>query len=288
MKTRSSAKSQVEKTPKVQEEPNPDGKSKQSRKRTRQITKEEKPKDGKEEENKPNEVLQCGICLEEVKIRGKLNACDHPFCFECIEQWSKTANTCPFCKGRFTSLDKIDSNEPKKKAKKIKVKHADQHYEWEGPQSYLEFEDHPYMSVLSNHLHQFVQATMHARAFGLLNPYAGIFSDDDEDILEQYSDSDDDDLLDEDDDEEEDEELNFSLFPRDFNTNPLALAFLQNLVQMGSSSLSNHGPAPTSQFQNTSDSPIDLTQENDEEEESPEVNHSYPDLPPLLVDSDSD
>ena len=29
----------------------------------------------------------------------------HLFCFECIEAWSKTENTCPLCKKRFSSID---------------------------------------------------------------------------------------------------------------------------------------------------------------------------------------
>jgi hypothetical protein len=33
-----------------------------------------------------------------------LSGCDHTFCFACIQQWSKTENTCPLCKKRFDSI----------------------------------------------------------------------------------------------------------------------------------------------------------------------------------------
>jgi len=93
----------------------------------------EKKKEGKQEvenlEEKKEEV-QCGICLESPKIRGNLDSCSHPFCFECIHQWSKTSNTCPFCKARFKQITKID---PSKRPKKVKVKHADQRVESEFP-----------------------------------------------------------------------------------------------------------------------------------------------------------
>lgn len=54
------------------------------------------------------EELSCGICFEQITIQGKLSDCAHPFCFVCIEQWSKTENSCPLCKTRFLSLSKID------------------------------------------------------------------------------------------------------------------------------------------------------------------------------------
>lgn len=42
-------------------------------------------------------VMQCGICLsEDIDEQGILSCCAHVFCFECIFQWSKTTNTCPF------------------------------------------------------------------------------------------------------------------------------------------------------------------------------------------------
>ncbi len=45
---------------------------------------------------KPDEPLECGICLEPITLQGELDCCRHVFCFECIFRWSQTANTCKF------------------------------------------------------------------------------------------------------------------------------------------------------------------------------------------------
>lgn len=65
-----------------------------------------------EEENKEVEtkgeerVLQvCGICLTEEEVeRGKLDCCDHYFCFGCIMEWAKVESRCPTCKQRFVTV----------------------------------------------------------------------------------------------------------------------------------------------------------------------------------------
>jgi len=69
--------------------------------------------------------------LDPPKIRGTLDSCAHIFCFECIHQWSKTSNTCPFCKQRFKQISKMDPSQ--KKPKKVKVRHADQRPQYEAP-----------------------------------------------------------------------------------------------------------------------------------------------------------
>ncbi|KAF3782760.1 PHD and RING finger domain-containing protein 1 [Nymphaea thermarum] len=51
----------------------------------------------------------CGICLSEERretVRGRLNCCDHFFCFACIMEWSKVESRCPMCKQRFVSVNK--------------------------------------------------------------------------------------------------------------------------------------------------------------------------------------
>ncbi|CAN6468305.1 unnamed protein product [Victoria cruziana] len=51
----------------------------------------------------------CGICLSEERrgtIRGRLDSCDHFFCFACIMEWSKVESRCPMCKQRFVSINK--------------------------------------------------------------------------------------------------------------------------------------------------------------------------------------
>ncbi|CAG9314654.1 unnamed protein product [Blepharisma stoltei] len=71
----------------------------------------------------------CGICLNAVEFQGKLDCCKHSFCFECIERWSQTENTCPLCKLRFTSITRISRRVNycvKKKPKILYVKHKSQ------------------------------------------------------------------------------------------------------------------------------------------------------------------
>jgi len=87
------------------------------------------------------EELQCGICLDIVQIRGILDACRHPYCYDCIMEWSKTANTCPFCKGRFKSLTRVDLSAPKKRTKKVKIDHKDQNPEYSDPENWIEWDD---------------------------------------------------------------------------------------------------------------------------------------------------
>jgi hypothetical protein len=45
---------------------------------------------------------ECGICQNIIKQQGSLPNCKHTFCLTCILKWSKTENTCPMCKLRFT------------------------------------------------------------------------------------------------------------------------------------------------------------------------------------------
>jgi Ring finger domain len=57
--------------------------------------------------NVVQEALECGICHEEdVDEVGELDSCAHFFCFECIWRWSSIESRCPFCKARFTRLEK--------------------------------------------------------------------------------------------------------------------------------------------------------------------------------------
>eukprot|EP00818_Percolomonas_sp_WS_P001410 CAMPEP_0117455002 /NCGR_PEP_ID=MMETSP0759-20121206/11120_1 /TAXON_ID=63605 /ORGANISM="Percolomonas cosmopolitus, Strain WS" /LENGTH=308 /DNA_ID=CAMNT_0005248263 /DNA_START=744 /DNA_END=1671 /DNA_ORIENTATION=+ len=55
-------------------------------------------------------ATDCGICMDEFQIQGKLPCCDHFFCFECIQKWSQKANTCPLCVRRFNSITKQKLN----------------------------------------------------------------------------------------------------------------------------------------------------------------------------------
>ncbi|XP_050376815.1 uncharacterized protein LOC126794200 [Argentina anserina] len=49
---------------------------------------------------------RCAICfLDDGKAaRGKIDCCDHYFCFLCIKEWAKTESRCPMCRRRFDSI----------------------------------------------------------------------------------------------------------------------------------------------------------------------------------------
>ncbi|GLJ36737.1 hypothetical protein SUGI_0739670 [Cryptomeria japonica] len=65
----------------------------------------EKKKKKKVEETEKN---LCGICLaeEDVNARGKMDSCEHYFCFACILEWAKVETRCPTCRQRFTTLSR--------------------------------------------------------------------------------------------------------------------------------------------------------------------------------------
>lgn len=46
-----------------------------------------------------------------MKEMGKLDACTHVFCFDCIKDWSDVTNECPLCKRRFNEIVKVIWNE---------------------------------------------------------------------------------------------------------------------------------------------------------------------------------
>ena len=64
-----------------------------------------------EEEDKTtvDESKKCCICLDQPteKELSKLDGCDHPYCFTCIEKWGERENTCPQCKARFTKIERV-------------------------------------------------------------------------------------------------------------------------------------------------------------------------------------
>mmetsp|Transcript_6770 Transcript_6770/g.12099 ORF Transcript_6770/g.12099 Transcript_6770/m.12099 type:complete len:132 (-) Transcript_6770:3681-4076(-) len=49
-------------------------------------------------------AVECAICISPISIQGQLNSCLHNFCLDCIKRWAKTANRCPVCKQRFSSI----------------------------------------------------------------------------------------------------------------------------------------------------------------------------------------
>lgn len=43
--------------------------------------------------------MECPICFEQRAFLQTLNGCRHTICKSCVDTWSKTAQTCPFCRG---------------------------------------------------------------------------------------------------------------------------------------------------------------------------------------------
>jgi len=72
----------------------------------------------------------CGICFEPPEVKGKIDSCEHPFCFECINTWAKKENSCPLCKSRFHSITKIHLNQPtagkRKRSSVVSVRNRNQ------------------------------------------------------------------------------------------------------------------------------------------------------------------
>ncbi|KAK3026856.1 hypothetical protein RJ639_042356 [Escallonia herrerae] len=52
------------------------------------------------------ESERCGICLSESgrSVRGRIDSCDHYFCFVCVMEWSRVESRCPLCKRRFSTI----------------------------------------------------------------------------------------------------------------------------------------------------------------------------------------
>ena len=79
----------------------------------------------KERTSKPASAAEtCGVCLEPFKKRGKINSCNHMFCYKCIKKWMSSSNSCPLCKKRVTSLTAV-SVATGKAGKKEKIHNKD-------------------------------------------------------------------------------------------------------------------------------------------------------------------
>ena len=123
-------------------EPSPPAKStRSSRKRTRSSSPDRKKAAPKPstctdcDAKKNDESENCCICLDKPveKELAKLDGCDHPYCFTCIEKWSERENTCPQCKARFTKIERVHkikrrrgNGSPVKESNVKKVKDRDQ------------------------------------------------------------------------------------------------------------------------------------------------------------------
>lgn len=73
----------------------------------------------------------CGICLSEdgKPSRGKLDCCDHYFCFVCIMEWAKVESRCPMCKQRFRTISKSSKSGKGLRGTTIKIPVRNQVYQ---------------------------------------------------------------------------------------------------------------------------------------------------------------
>ncbi|KAE9602236.1 hypothetical protein Lal_00049498 [Lupinus albus] len=56
------------------------------------------------------EQVCCGICYAEREgdsISGKIDCCNHFFCFVCIMEWAKHESRCPICRQRFSIIRRL-------------------------------------------------------------------------------------------------------------------------------------------------------------------------------------
>ena len=52
----------------------------------------------------------CAICLDNLTSMtkvGTISGCTHKFCFDCIDMWAATENSCPCCKARFRTIYRV-------------------------------------------------------------------------------------------------------------------------------------------------------------------------------------
>lgn len=68
-------------------------------------------KKGEESSVTSREDDKCPICLGELKGDefSTTNVCEHKFCYGCLYEWSKEANTCPIDRQTFTRIFIINS-----------------------------------------------------------------------------------------------------------------------------------------------------------------------------------
>lgn len=55
-------------------------------------------------------VMNCSICLSDIKSKVMTTTCGHSFHIGCIEAWIAEAQTCPICREVIVSVNTIVSN----------------------------------------------------------------------------------------------------------------------------------------------------------------------------------
>eukprot|EP01101_Sappina_pedata_P000778 TRINITY_DN10969_c0_g1_i1.p1 TRINITY_DN10969_c0_g1~~TRINITY_DN10969_c0_g1_i1.p1 ORF type:complete len:293 (-),score=62.69 TRINITY_DN10969_c0_g1_i1:63-941(-) len=110
----------------------------------------------------PTGPFDCGICLDDIELMGSIECCKHPFCFDCITEWSKIANTCPLCKARFLRISKIKLNSKEKEVAPIEnIPVAEKNADFSGDDFYFDrrdldlitfresmFDSHPFLRII--------------------------------------------------------------------------------------------------------------------------------------------
>eukprot|EP01018_Ginkgo_biloba_P028242 Gb_36420 [translate_table: standard] len=96
----------------------------------------------------------CGICLSDdgKADRGKLDCCDHYFCFVCIMEWAKVESRCPMCKQRFISISKSMKSGKGLRGTTIGIPLRDQVYQ-PSEEEVMGFLD-PYASIVCSECHE--------------------------------------------------------------------------------------------------------------------------------------
>ena len=89
---------------------------------------------------------ECIICLTVPQQRGRLDSCDHLYCFTCIQHWILVESKCPACKKEIKKIVEVDGITNKKRknpAKEILVKSKRQavHYQQEAGAAGHDFQD---------------------------------------------------------------------------------------------------------------------------------------------------
>lgn len=78
---------------------------------TREVIKHEDQEKNKSMiSSKQSELNNCAICIDTINIKKGVLDCDHKYCFECIENWTKETNKCPICKINSKLLRTFEGN----------------------------------------------------------------------------------------------------------------------------------------------------------------------------------
>ncbi|XP_077237653.1 uncharacterized protein LOC143879257 [Tasmannia lanceolata] len=95
----------------------------------------------------------CGICLSEEgkAIRGRIDSCNHYFCFVCIMEWAKVETRCPMCKQRFRSIHRPPKSGLFLRDRIVDVPVRDQVYDLDGNATIGPFD--PYAEVICSECH---------------------------------------------------------------------------------------------------------------------------------------